>query len=333
MKLEEIPYLTCVPQDGRALLFQPWYDPSSGEWHMYFDIGPDNFIRGQVHGMSSGTYYATKPANEQDLDFALGGLITQHLSFPPVASAFYSLVDDIQLLSASLEKLEILRTAVNDHTLCSFLVETELEYLFVLVRSMYDLLQKISKRIGKLLCKPDGRPAIAELPDSFADVALAGDRPRTHSELATKYQLPDPLSAFYAQQGPLFLRIRDIRVSVEHHGKNLPTVFLTERGFGISTEGSPSWSSLEVWSRHELLSHRIGSVRALAAFLAKSFLDALTGFEQALRAVISPALLPQAVSQGNKLYLTNPSIHRLSNLENVVASPWDPPVDATTEAR
>ena len=189
---------------------------------------------------------------------------------------------------------------------------------------MYDLLQKIAKRIGRLLYKADQTPAIAELPDSFADVALSANRPQTASELASKYRLPHALAEFYVSQSEFFLRIRDIRVSVEHHGKSLPPVFHTEHGLGISTEGQPSWSSLNVWTCHNLLPNSIGSGRALSAFLAKSFLDALACFEQALRGIISPALLPPAVSEGNRLYLTNPSVHRLSNLEALIASPWDP---------
>jgi hypothetical protein len=310
MKLDEVPYLTCVPRDGRALLFQPWYDIDTRSWHMYAEIDPDSYIRMQLHGMSSGTYYAQGPAYPKDLDFNLGTLIAQHLSFPPVASAFYALIHDIQLLAASLEKLELIRATVTNHTLGSFLVETELEYLFVLLRSMYDLLQKVAKRVGKFLCNSDGTPPIAELPDSFASVVLDGERARTEAELNAKYRLPHMLASFYVQQTPLFVSIRAIRVAREHHGKGLPAVFITEQGCGISQEGSPAWTSLDVWKRNKPLPNGIGSVRALAAFLAKSFLDALATFEQALRSVISPALLPKAVSEGNSLYLTSPSIHR-----------------------
>ena len=130
MKLDEIPYVTNVPRDGRALLFQPWYDVDSGQWHMYFEVQQGEFIRGQVQGMSSGTYYASGPASASDLEFPLGTLIAQHLSFPSIASAFYSLVDDIHLLSASLEKLELIRSSAANHSLSSFLVETRTRVSF-----------------------------------------------------------------------------------------------------------------------------------------------------------------------------------------------------------
>ncbi len=45
----------------------------------------------------------------------------------------------------------------------------------------------------------------------------------------------------------------------------LPNVYVTERGFGISTNGSAAWNELDVWKTHELQKNSIGSVSALTA--------------------------------------------------------------------
>lgn len=323
MKLDQIPYLSYFPRDGRILLLQPWYDFEAGTWHMYSSLTEDDCVRLQMASMTAGTYYARRPAHPKDIIFDLGTLIAQHLSFPAVVPRFYSLVDDIQLLSASLEKLELIRQSVKEPMKATFLIVSEVEYLFMLVRSMYDLLQKIAKELGKLLCRVDGSPVLLQLPDSFAQVILDGDAPRTEAELITKFRLPKQLASFYVHEISTFVCLRDIRVSIEHHGKPLPSVYITENGPGISTEGPPGWTALPVWKMHDLLPNGVGSVRALTAFLAKSFISTLNTFAQALRAVIAPALLPTAVSDGNDLYLTNPTIHQLSGLDVIITSPWN----------
>jgi hypothetical protein len=334
VKLTEIPYISHVPRDGRSLMLQPWYDASSKSWYLCVEKKPGDFIRMRPAAMASGLYYAVQPASSLDLEMPLATLVAQHLSFPPVANAMYRLIDDVHLLAASLEKIELLQRVATGGTVSEFLVESEVEYQFILARGMYDLLQAIAKEVGRLLLTPEG--SVAELPDSFASIALDGDRPCIVQELVAKYRLPIPLAYFYFSHSERFLKVRAIRVAIEHHGKRLPQIFVMKRGFGISTKGSPSWSSLEVWDQHELLPNRIGSVRALATFLAESMLDTLAAFEAALRSTIAPQLLPKAVSEGNRIFVTNPSIGRLTNLATASASPWTEvkdPVDSVDSVR
>lgn len=313
MNLAEVPYISHVPRDGRVLLLQPWFDSATGTWHMYVEATPGDYIRLQVVGFSAGLYYASAPASSDDLDIPLANLVAQHLSFRPVGYALYCLVDDLNMLSASLKKIDIF--GQEDIETASFLIESELEYQFSLVRAMYDLLQKIAKEITSLLHTQDGKVPVAALPGSFAAVALSGDRPRTEEELREKYSLPTPLVTFYCAHSRVFRQLRAIRVAIEHHGKRVPSVFKTEQGFGISTEGLPEWSALEVWKQHSILPNNIGSVKALSSFLAQTFLRACNDFEDALRKVIAPDLMPSAVSSGNRVFFTNPLVGYLSGLE------------------
>lgn len=193
MQLSQIPYISHVPADGRVLLLQPWYDVCEGEWHLYAQIAEGDFIRMQVAGYSAGLYYAAGPADSMDLELRLATLVAQHLSFPGVAPALYSLVDDLNLMCASLEKLRIFWTLRKSNGASTFLVEAELEYLFAQTRAMFDVLQKIAKSAARLLQTPDGRNAIATLPDSFAAIALSGKEPRTVAELQASSRRPSLL--------------------------------------------------------------------------------------------------------------------------------------------
>jgi hypothetical protein len=329
MRINEIPQLSSIPNDGRVVMLQPWFDTVEAKWHDYAQVESGDLIRFTIEGMLSGIYYARGPASQADLCVPLFTLVAQHLSFPEVAEPIYQLVSDLQLMSASIEKLTLLREVPVSSGARSFLVETELEYMFMLVRSTYDLLQSVVKHIAALMRASDGKAAVKKiLPDSFADVALTSTSrpnekvPRTLDELQTRYSLPAALASFYVRQSPLFNQLRMIRDGIGHRGKTLPLIFETERGFGISVDGSSTWSSLEVWKQHPHLPNQIGSVRALGAFLAKTVLDLLLNLEVALRKTISPALLPTAVSEGNLIFMTNPFIRNLSGVDDILASPW-----------
>jgi hypothetical protein len=244
VSLADIPYLSHVPSDGRSLLLQPWYDGS--HWHLFLEAQPGEFVRMQAREWSTGMYYAAAPASPDDLRLELGTLIAQHLSFPTVARWLYTLIDDIHMLAASQEKLEVLwRTSGGSHR-AGFLVETEIEYLFVLVRAMYDGLHEIVKAVAHLLRMSDGRRVVQDLPNSFADMVLKGGAPREASDLAALYRLPLPLAVCYTRHREEFSRIRNIRVGIEHHGRRLPSVLVTPWGFAVSATAPGDWARIDV---------------------------------------------------------------------------------------
>ena len=329
MQLNKIPYISHVPTDGRDVFLQPWFDASNGEWHLYLEKAEGDFIKMQIAEYYAGLYYSTVPASATDLYLPLATLIAQHLSFPRVTQALYSLVDDLNLMCASLEKLRVFWGLRESIEASSFLVESDLEYLFTQTRAMFDVFQSIIKSISRLIRTTDGREVIAILPDSFAKVILSGDEPRSVEEIQTKFSLPRPMAVFYVSQLQPFLAIRDIRVAIEHQGKRIPTVFETKKGFGVSTKGSAPWSTLEVWTNHELQPNGIGSVKALTAFLARSILKSLDDFETALRNTINPGGLPRPVAYDNRIFLRNPLIHHLSRLPCSADAAWEPPEDTS----
>ena len=63
-----------------------------------------------------------------------------------------------------------------------------LEHLIVVIRSLYDLLQKLSKRSSAKVVSLGEvkRRVIKELPDSFADIALKGGLARSENEIIQK---------------------------------------------------------------------------------------------------------------------------------------------------
>jgi len=320
MKLEEIPFITHVPRDGRNVLLQPWYDHGKGEWDLYFEASPGDFVRIAMTEYHSGIFYSHRQVANSDFEMPLVGLVAQHLSFQGIPRLLFSLIDDFNMLCACLKKITIFTSLENDSS--SFLIRSELEYLSSLVRAMYDILQMLVGKITRLLVPQDGGSCINRMPDSFAKIILDGDRIRPVEELLRKYSLPLPLAHFYHSRAVIFRQVRSVRVAIEHHRKNIPDVFVTESGPGIRTSGLPLWEEMAVWSMHDIQPNVIGSVQSLAAFLAYSCLDACASLELALREVVDQSLLPRAIVAGVKTFYRNPLAAELIGLQEIVRSPW-----------
>lgn len=320
MRLEEIPFITHAPRDGRDVVLQPWHDHDKREWDMYFEARPGDFVRIAMIEYHSGIFYSTRQVVNSDVEMPLVGLVAQHLSFKGIPRLLFSLVDDFNMLCACLKKVAIFASLEDDCS--SLLIRSELEYLFSLVRAMYDILQKLVGKIAKLLDPQDGGSRISQMPDSFAKIVLDGDRIRSIEELECKYSLPLPLARFYHSRATIFRQVRSTRVAIEHHGKNIPEVFVTENGPGIRTSGLPLWEEIAVWSMHDIQPNGIGSVQSLAAFLADSCLDTCASLETALRAVIDRNLLPPPIVAGAKTFYRNPLAAELISLEEIIRSPW-----------
>jgi hypothetical protein len=320
MRLEEIPFITHVPRDGRGVLLQPWYDHDKGEWDMYFEARPGDFIRIEMIEYHSGIFYSHRQVVNSDFEMPLVGLVAQHLSFKGIPRLLFSLIDDFNMLCACLKKIAIFSSLEDDCS--SSLIRSELDYLFSLVRAMYDILQTLVGKITRLLVPQDGGSCISQMPDSFAKIVLDGDTIRSPEELMRKYSLPLPLARFYHSRATIFRQVRSTRVAIEHHGKNIPDVFATENGPGIRTSGLPLWEEMAVWSMHDIQPNGIGSVQSLAAFLTDSCLDTCASLESALREVIDRNLLPPPIVADAKTFYRNPLAAELIGLEEMVRSPW-----------
>jgi len=268
-ELAKVHYIQHIPSDGRSVVLNSYYDDNSREWFMYLDHN-GKIIRMGGGEMIRGSYWCNTPVTpERDLELPLATLINQQLSFPKVVGSFRGIQDDIHQFAAIMEIYHVISSAKHIRQIdTAYLMASEMEHLIITIRSLYDLLQKLSKRAAALVVTGDEskRRVIAELPDSFADVVLNGANPRSEEELITKFRLPKQLANFYATRAKRFAMLRDIRVSIEHHGKTLPTPFALEEGMAIGIDEKP-WSELPLWKAEFIRNGRLGPVRAVYAYL------------------------------------------------------------------
>lgn len=157
-ELSKLPYLRTVPRDGRTVPLITFYAPVAADWHLYLMVKPGELGRLAGGEPISGSYLSSAAADPGgDVEFALGTLIVRHLSFVEVLDQLHKLENDIHRSAAVVEKYHLLWAARAHGTRsAALLIQSELEYLLLLLRSLYDLLQGIVRTVASKVVYLDG---------------------------------------------------------------------------------------------------------------------------------------------------------------------------------
>lgn len=322
-ELKKLPYLQRLPDGGRIVSLQSYYAHETHDWHLWLPVRPGELGRIAGGEVVTGSYYAEAPADaSRDLEFPLGTLLTMHLSFVPALRQLSKLESDVHRCAAVLEKYHLfsgMRGNKDDDP--SLLVVSELEYLLMLLRSLYDVLQGVVGSIAARLIHLDGtqRRVTQHLPSSFADVALAGADFRTVEEMESRWGVPAALGTWYQHEAPFFRELRELRNGISHHGRSLPTVFSVDWGFAIAPSEVP-WNRFDEWPPNRLWDGRLGSLRSIFAGFVIHSLQACTRFASVLKSVVQ---LPPPLHDRLRFYVRSPFGRRLVNLEHMRMQPWE----------
>jgi hypothetical protein len=252
----------------------------------------------------------------------LHDLAFQRMSFPKMGRPLMGLEDAVENATSVLEFYEIVsHLHQKQHAGASQLAQSLLSQLFVVSRSLYDTLQVVCRVVCSYAKRIDdpSTTLMNNLPTSFAEVALHGDKPRTGEEISDRYSMPPPLADFYASQAPFLADIRKIRDRVIHRGHHAGFVMNLDEGLAIPTNDAP-WRDFPIWEGAIVGGNGLGSLRRLFAHVIMTSVAATTRFAEAFFSCIS---LPEPISPGNRVYLRGPLNHHLLNLEDTLAHPWE----------
>jgi hypothetical protein len=271
-----------------------------------------------------GSYFAQHPENpDEDFEFPLATLITQHLSVADALERSREIEADVRQCAAVLEKYHLMtRDAESRPMAAARLVGTELEYLLTLIRSMYDLLQCLVRDLSsRLIDLDDGRKLLTkQLPSSFREMVLQEKRLLSADDIISRRGVPRALADWYVREAPVFELLRAIRDSSIHRGASLPTILVfPDRGLGVGI-GEWPWSKVSAQTPLTLISERHMSMRGFFAWSIRHVLDATTRFEQVIRANVR---LPAAIGDGIRVFVRSPMTFRLVELERTIQSPWE----------
>ncbi|MBI1983016.1 MAG: hypothetical protein HYS61_02325 [Acidobacteria bacterium] len=322
-QLKKLPYLQHIPDDGRIVSLQSYYDHETSDWHLWLPVRPGELGRIAGGEVVTGSYYAVAPADpSRDVELPLGTLLTMRLSFAPALLQFGKLENDVHRCAAVLEKYHLFSAMRGDKsTHASLLVVSELEYLLMLLRSLYDVLQGVVGAVATKLIHLDGteRRVTRQLPSSFADVALLGEEFRALDEMESRWGIPAALGRWYQYEAQFFRELRELRDGISHQGRSPPTVYSLDWGFAI-TPSEPPWNRFDEWPVDRLWDGRLGSLRSIFAGFIVHSLQACTRFASVLDSIVQ---LPPPLHDGLRFYLRSPFGHRLVKLEDMRKQPWE----------
>ncbi len=309
--LKEIPFLDqhAFWKDGVIVSLDFFV---KGEWHLWIATGDQlHKIKGWPHDAS---YFGDAKDRVTDQCFPIFDLLSQRLLTTTMLRQFSGMGNDFQCLGASLGKLRPFFDAHRLKEETRRFVQTELEYVVMVCRGVFDLLQEIVAAVWDRIMI-HGQARKRHLPHSFADVVLKSNQRRTAAEIANDFVLPMPFAEWYEQQGPFFELLRDFRNRMAHGGSiSLEMLFCTDRGFAMQRGPSP-YCRLYQWPESVELPNRLVPLRPVFCSLIKQTLNACDSFTNVLSSCIT---LPGELFPGLRYYSRGLHDTELSQLDLVL---------------
>jgi hypothetical protein len=314
--LEQIPFLAKPFPKGSIV--PPLNFFVGGEWHSW--LAANGALHKILMRPVDGCYLGDRAERETDQRFLLLELLIQRTLGREMVRALHGLRSDFCGMAASLAKVRLFHRLSSEGAEVRWFVQTELEYLLMVARSVFDLLQEIVVAHWAAI-SVSGQRHKRQLPGSFGSVVLHEERPRTTQEIEDKYCLIAPLAQWYSAHTSLFLTLRALRDKIVHSGAEpADIIFTTDRGFAIPRREKP-FCDLYDWPPECELPNQLVPLRPVLCTIVQSTRNACDGFAKVLTENIQ---LPPEAAPGLHYYSRSTHDNELSQIDAVLAkSLWD----------
>ena len=304
--------------DNRIVPLCPVLD-AEGKWHAWLRIGKDLKEISIIKPIED-TYFAKKLDSEQDVYFDFMNFMYQRGTREDVYPILGCIRNDVYNLAACFQKIELFHKLKHEQNIeINRFVITEIEYIFSVCRSLFDLFQFIAKKYWAGIKLFDSTIKKRDLNDSFAGMALKGEEIRTADELQKKFGLPLPWANLYIQEADFFKKIRKYRDSIHHQGLTPNIIFHAPEGFAISSTYKP-FACFNIWKKETFLRNNLAPVKPIIAFVVKETLGAMDRYINMLSRIIK---FPEEIAPGYRLFMRSYHIHKLTELEDYIENnPW-----------
>lgn len=301
-KLDAIPYIDKDQLQGRFISTMHFYH--GGRWELYVDIG-DRLLPIDARPAEA-FYFAKEEEKDTDLYFHFLDFIAQHACFYGMDKPILGLRDDLFNLSASVAKIEHLhatREAIKSGV--SRMVATEIEYIYSVCRSMFDLLQEISSKLWAASILVDAEAEAARrrkkpLPETFSKVLYAkDDQIRTPEEIEARFGIPRLWAEYYVGHAAFFTGLRKFRDGIIHAGSQLDYVFDTEHGFLVGKKQRP-FAGFDIWAADE---HYDNDTVPLMPALGQVILQTILSCEDFSHMIVNAFAFPPPIVPGMKFFM------------------------------
>jgi hypothetical protein len=289
-KLSTIPFLDLPHVQGRFISTLMFCD--AGKWRMWVPAG-DELIEVKAWP-AEGFYFSVEPDSSTDLCLHFLDFIAQRASFPELQKPILGLRDDVFNLSAALAKISHLHTArAIVGTGVSRMIVTEVEYLFSVCRSIFDLLQEIASALWETVRLHDSSVKKKPLKETFSKMVLFEGRESTQEELSERFGLPQPPASYYMRNAQFFMTLREFRDNIVHRGSQVQTIFSGDTGFLIRHSLKP-FSNMAIWRDEEIQPNELVPLFPALGIVVHNTLSACDDFSSTIEQVIQfpPPIVP-----------------------------------------
>jgi hypothetical protein len=324
-ELRTVPYLDVEHLQERTVNLMSLWDGQN--WHMWVPT-PSGLVEGKIVDTVEGDYVAVTAAKPTDLLIPFVELMWQRASWPEICPLINAISDDFHNMGTSIAKLRHFfecRNRLQPGGARRF-ASTELEYIVILCRTVFDLLQEIlsiiwNKRIKLLDEQAESRRRAHPLPDTFSKLALfRKERPKTADEIQQQFQLPPSLVAVYTEAAPFFFQLRDARDKIIHGGSGLGMIFDTERGFCVNPTSAP-FKSFQGWRPEHYYNENIVSI---LPWIANNIFQTIEACNVLMMVFASIIMLPPKIAPEYSVFVRGPHNESLIEVLQVQSgsSPW-----------
>jgi len=308
-ELKKIPHLNHDALPGQILCTTMfWVD---GEWQFWLPVG-NQLIRMQALPAEM-AYFGQSAHRVDDIFLGLLNLIAQHACLQGTVREFTGLLDDVKNIGTSIQKLDLLLANRQQvaHGMAR-MISTEVEYLAVQCRSIFDFLQGILRTLWqntRLL--PGMRSPRTTLPDTFSKMVVLKNELATADGIAARFELPKPIAEAYGRQVEFFASLRTLRDNIVHHGSQPPPIFVSEQGEPLIRRTQRPFDSFVSWQPDEILTNDLVPLRPAINAMIYRTLHACEDLAFSLTQTIG---LPPPLCPGFNLYLKLYTARNLSDL-------------------
>lgn len=311
-EISKIEYLDYKNLMGRAIPSVP-YRKSNGEWIMWL---PQNGGLIWIYAEPAKSCYVAKESDSpNDVYLPFFDFLFKHVYYPKLLQKIDSIIEDFHNMCTVIAKIDSYFYILRGHRKDTpTFVRTELEYLFVLCRSMLDLLQGVVAFIWKEVELKTLNVKKKNLPASFRKMVLTSEQIMSRDEIGEKYQIPDLLANFYRDSAGFFVLLRKFRDSIVHQGKSVEIVFELDKGFAVDANTEP-FKSFGVWREDDFAENNLVTLRPIIHHLIRGTIDICDNFTDAIKQLV---IFPPSLIPNHNMYIRG--VHSLDyiKLDNII---------------
>jgi hypothetical protein len=287
-------------------------------WSMWIP-GPHHLIQMSAEPVEA-YYYATAPEHADDARFRFLEFFQQRIFWPDIVPFVEGLYSDVLNAGATISKLRLIfdHADRNSHD-SARMVASEIEYVFLNCRSMFDLLQQIMLKLWKKVELRDPSLQKRNLPDSYRRMVMQDEQPMSSGQIAERWALPDAIAETYATSAQFFVWLRAYRDLIAHKGRTPDLIYHTERGFAIQKTSKP-FADMTIWDDSNSLPNDLGSLLSVVAHVLLSTFTACDAWADTIAKTIQ---MPSAIAPAHQIYIRAPHMKNLNRLNSFIhGDPW-----------